>query len=220
MSGTDDIRAEYNRLGKLPDVAHLKDFARWDYISPEDWTELCQRSSDFAGVRDGDRLFEAGCGSGAFLAEVLAYRKVSLAGVDFAENLVEIARARLSGDFSVADITNLSAIQTGSYDRVLSHGVFLYLDTEDAARKAALEMVRVAAPGGTIYIGIVNDPERHADVEHPPSGTFLLRRSFWHDFAGTHGLSIVIVDQDQIFQKPTGYDAYSRMRYSLRLGKP
>lgn len=215
-----EIRDEYNRLGQRQDVVHLKDFARWSYLSSDDWTELCRRSADFIGVQDGDRLFEAGCGSGAFLAEVAAYRTVSLAGVDFAENLVAIAQSRLPGDFRVADITNLAFIDAGSYDKVLSHGVFLYLESEDAARRAALEMVRITRPGGTVYIGIVNDPDRHADFDFPPSGSFLLTRSFWRDFATDEGLTLELVDQERIFSKPSGYDCYSRVRYSLLLLKP
>ena len=207
-----EIRDEYNRLGQRQDVVHLKDFARWSYLSSDDWTELCRRSADFIGVQDGDRLFEAGCGSGAFLAEVAAYRSVSLAGVDFAENLVAIAQSRLSGDFRVAEITNLSFIDAGSYDKVLSHGVFLYLDSEDAARRAALEMVRITRPGGTIYIGIVNDPDRHADFDYPPSGSFLFTRLFWRDFATEEGLTLELVHQERIFSKPSGYDCYSRVR--------
>jgi len=215
-----EIREEYNRLGERKDVVHLKDFARWSYISSDDWTELCRCSADFIGIHDGDNIFEAGCGSGAFLAEVAAYRSVTLAGVDFAENLVTIARSRLRGDFQVADITNLLTIEAGSYDKVLSHGVFLYLDSQDAARRAALEMVRITRPGGTVYIGIVNDPDRHAEFEHPPSGSFLFTRSFWKDFAAEEGLTLELVDQERIFSKPSGYDCYSRVRYSLLLHKP
>ncbi|MCP5139312.1 MAG: class I SAM-dependent methyltransferase [Chromatiales bacterium] len=214
-----EIRKEYNRLGERKDLAHLKDFARWDFIGSDDWTDLCRRTADFIGVEDGDRLFEAGCGSGAFLAELAAYRTVSLAGVDFAENLVSIARSRLSGDFRVADITDLSSVEASSYDKVLSHGVFLYLDSVDAARRAVLEMVRITRPGGTVYIGIVNDPDRHAEFEHPPSGSFILTRSFWRNLAEQEGLTLALVDQDSIFSKPSGYDCYSRIRYSLLLKK-
>ena len=214
-----EIRKEYNRLGERKDLAHLKDFARWDFIGSDDWTDLCRRTADFIGVEDGDRLFEAGCGSGAFLAELAAYRTVSLAGVDFAENLVSIARSRLSGDFRVADITDLSSVAASSYDKVLSHGVFLYLDSVDAARRAVLEMVRITRPGGTVYIGIVNDPDRHAEFEHPPSGSFILTRSFWRNLAEQEGLTLALVDQDSIFSKPSGYDCYSRIRYSLLLKK-
>jgi len=214
-----EIRKEYNRLGERKDLAHLKDFARWDFISSDDWTDLCRRTADFIGVEDGDRLFEAGCGSGAFLAELAEYRTVSLAGVDFAENLVSIARSRLSGDFRVADITDLSSVEASSYDKVLSHGVFLYLDSVDAARRAVLEMVRITRPGGTVYIGIVNDPDRHAEFEHPPSGSFILTRSFWRNLAEQEGLTLALVDQDSIFSKPSGYDCYSRIRYSLLLKK-
>lgn len=215
-----EIREEYNRLGERKDLVHLKDFARWSYLSSDDWTELCRRSADFIGVQDDDHLFEAGCGSGAFLAEIAAYRRVTLAGVDFAENLVAIARSRLPGNFQVADITKLSSIDTGSYDKVLSHGVFLYLDSQDAARRAALEMVRITRPGGTVYVGIVNDPDRHAEFDFPPSGWFLLTRSFWHDLALEQGLTLELVDQERIFSKPSGYDCYSRVRYSLLLRKP
>ncbi len=214
-----EIRDEYNRLGERADLVHLKDFARWSYISSDDWTDLCRRTADFIGIEDGDRLFEAGCGSGAFLAELAMYRNVTLAGVDFAGNLVAIAQERLPGEFGVADITDLSSIESGRYDKVLSHGVFLYLDSEDAARSAALEMVRIAKPHGTIYIGIVNDPERHAEFDFPPSGAFLLTRAFWQDFASREGLALELVDQDRIFSKPSGYDCYSRVRYSLLLKK-
>ena len=215
-----EIREEYNRLGERRDVVHLKDFARWSYISSDDWTELCRRSADFVGVQDGDRLFEAGCGSGAFLAELAAYRRVTLAGADFAENLVAIARTRLPGNFQVADITDLSSIEAGSYDKVLSHGVFLYLDSLEAARRAVLEMLRITRPGGTVYVGVVNDPERHAEFDHPPSGSFLLTRSFWQELATQEGLALELVDQERIFSKASGYDCYSRVRYSLLLRKP
>ena len=80
--------------------------------------------------------------------------------------------------------------------------------------------MRIAKPGGTIYIGIVNDPERRYDYAHTPSGNFILRRAFWRDFAARHRLALELVDQDRIFNKPAGYDCYSRIRYSLLLKKP
>jgi SAM-dependent methyltransferase len=214
-----EIRDEYNLLGERKDIVLLKDFARWGYISSEDWTTLCRRTADFVGIEDGDAVFEAGCGSGAFLAELIAYRNVTIAGVDFAENLISIAKNHLSGDFGFGDITDLSSIESDRYDKVLSHCVFLYLDSQDAARRAALEMVRIAKPNGTVYIGIVNDPGRHETYDHPPSGAFLLPRSFWEGFAAQQGLDLEIVDQDTIFNKPSGYDCYSRVRYSLLLKK-
>jgi SAM-dependent methyltransferase len=220
MADSSDVRDHFNRLGERSDLSQLKDFAHWGYISDEDWTKLCRSAADFAGVTDGDSVFEAGCGSGAFLAELAAYRKVTLAGVDFAEKLVAIAQSRLVGSFSVADITNLASIPSGTYDRVLSHGVFMYIQTPEAGLSAAREMLRIAKPGGTIYIGIVNDPDRHAEYEHPPSGSFALPRSLWRTFAEHEKLSLEIVDQDRIFSKTSGYDTYSRIRYSLRMGKP
>ncbi|MFN0060991.1 MAG: class I SAM-dependent methyltransferase [Myxococcaceae bacterium] len=213
-------RDEYNQRGAREGVSHLKDYAGWDYLSPQDWTSLARRTADFVGIKDGDACFEAGCGSGAFLAELAAYRRISLAGVDFAENLVAIARAKLVGAFTNADITAMPHIPSARYDVVLSHGVFLYLGTVDRARSAALELFRVARPGARVYVGIVNDPDRQAPTEHPPSGTFFLNRSFWRAFAQEQGATLSVVDQDSIFSKDAGYDCYSRLRYSVLLTTP
>jgi SAM-dependent methyltransferase len=220
MTGSPDIRDEYNQQGARADLHHLKDFAKWSYISAEDWALSARRAADFAGIVDGDTVFEAGCGSGAFLAELVAYRRVTVAGADFAENLIAIAQQHLQGDFRVADISDLSMFESNHYDRVLSQGVFLYLPTHDVARKALLEMVRLAKPGGTIYIGLINDPHRKADYEFPPSGQFFLTRDDFRGWAEELGLAIEIVDQDQIFSSDAQYDMYSRVRYSLRLRKP
>lgn len=220
MLGSTQIREEYNLLAAREDLVALKDFSNWRYFSDDDWAELCRRTAQFVGVKDGDSLFEAGCGAGAFLAQLASHYRVSLAGVDFAENLVAMARQKLVGDFQVADITDMPSIASGRYDVVLSHGVFLYLESTEAARRAALELVRVAKPGGTIYIGVVNDPERTGTYDYPPSGFFVLSRAFWRDLAHEQGLTLELVDQDTVFSKPTGYDAYSRIRYSLLLRKP
>jgi SAM-dependent methyltransferase len=59
---------------------------------------------DRLGVGEGVRLLDIACGSG-FAAQLASGRRSQIAGVDAAENLVAIARARTpSGDFRVGDM--------------------------------------------------------------------------------------------------------------------
>ena len=215
------VTAEYNARAALGMDAELHQLNNWALFSAEDWENLSLRTAQFIGVEDGDRVFEAGCGAGAFLHSLKKLRVVQVAGVDLAGDLIAIARNRLQGEFWTGDIQDLSFASSESYDKVVSQGVFLYLPDMPTVRRAALEMVRIAKPGGTIYIGVLNDPARIESYRSPhvPSGNAFIARSFWAEFAARHSLELTMVDQDAIFSKPEGYDAHSRLRYSVLMRK-
>ena len=84
-------------------------------------------------------------------------------------------------------------------------------------------MVRITKRGGAIYVGVMNDPDRleayRVTYGQQPSGNYLLRRAFWHALAEREALEIRIVDQEEIYAKPEGYDGHSRLRYSVFLRK-
>jgi SAM-dependent methyltransferase len=143
-------------------------------------------------------------------------------GIDLSPGLIEVARRSLPGRFHVGDIQDLSCAADASYDRVVAHGVFLYLPSLAACERAALEMIRLARPGGLVYIGLLNDPERLAGYHSPhrPSGNAFVRREFWHALGARLGLAVETVDQERLFSKAEGYDAHARLRYSVRLSKP
>jgi len=223
LHSSQDIAAEYDRLASLGKTADLHQLDNWRLFSKEDWEDLCLRTAALIGLRDGDRVFESGCGAGAFLDTLRHHYRIEVAGVDFSEKLIAIARQRVPGQFWTADVQHLPFIETESYDCAVSHGVFLYLTSMEAAERAASEMVRITKRGGAIYVGVVNDPDRLEAyrVSHgqQPSGNYLLRRAFWHALAEREGLEIRIVDQDEIYAKPQGYDGHSRLRYSVFLRK-
>lgn len=135
-----------------------------------------------------------------------------------------IASAQVQGHFWAGDARSLSWVLDGTYDRVFSHGVFLYFPTLEVVEEAAREVLRIAKPGGLIYIGVLNDPDRLASYQAvrgmEPSGNYPVARDYRRAFAMKENLSLRILDQDQIFSKPSGYDAHSRLSYSVFLGKP
>ncbi|WP_313518245.1 sulfatase-like hydrolase/transferase [Pseudomonas sp.] len=216
------VAAQYDELARDSERSELHQLNNWGLFSNDDWQALCQSCARFIGVEDGDRVFEAGCGSGAFLHALQADWRIEVDGMDLSAELIKVAQSRLEGDFWVGDVQDLSRVASGRYDKVVSNAVFLYLPSQAACERAALEMIRLARPGGLVYIGLLNDPERLANYrsEHRPSGNAFLRRSFWHELGERHGLAVETVDQDSIYSKADGYDAHARLRYSVRLRKP
>ncbi|MDP4500400.1 class I SAM-dependent methyltransferase [Nonomuraea turcica] len=102
------------------------------------------------GVPPGRRWLDAGCGTGALSAAVLAAADpAEVTGVDPAEGFIGHARAQIAdarARFEVGDATSLS-FPAGRFDAVVS-GLVLNFVPEPA--RAVAEFARVAAPGATV----------------------------------------------------------------------
>src|SRR5580698_9409005 len=80
-----------------------------------DWLEIQERKSpalwgpvlDLAGVGEGTRMLDAGCGAGG--ASVMARARAAMvSGCDISESMLEIARERLPGaDLRLAELEHL-----------------------------------------------------------------------------------------------------------------
>jgi SAM-dependent methyltransferase len=110
--------------------------------------ELAPRLVAFAGVADGMRALDVGCGSGLLtgaLAERLGAENVAAA--DPSESLLAACAARVPG----ADVRRAPAEELpwpeASFDAVLSQLVLNFVADADAA---VAEMRRVAAPGAIL----------------------------------------------------------------------
>lgn len=71
------------------------------------------------------------------------YPGIQLFGCDYSESLVKIANERVEGTFIVADITDLSAYSDNFFDKTLSFGVFVYLNSLEDTSRAFRELVRI-----------------------------------------------------------------------------
>lgn len=214
------IAAEYDALASLDAHADLHRLNNWKLFERADFEELCRRTIDYVGIDEDDTVLDAGCGAGAFSAVLLEYsRRVRVIGVDRSRPLIEVARRTLpQGSFHVASILDLSFLDDASVDHTISQAVLLYLSNLADVDRAAREFVRVTRPGGRIYIGQLNDPDR-ISCGGIVSGNSVVPRSFWTKFADSHKLRVDVVDQASIFSKAVGYDGWSRMRYAVLIRK-
>jgi SAM-dependent methyltransferase len=115
------------------------------------WSRLlAQRFVEFAGLSEGERVLDVGCGTG-HLAAAVASRvgSVDVHGVDISPIYVDDARARHPDPritFHVGDACSLS-FASGTFDRVLSLLMLHFVPNWPAA---IAEMRRVAKPGATV----------------------------------------------------------------------
>jgi len=111
---------------------------------------------DAAGVRDGVRVLDVGCGTGALCA-IAAARGARPTGVDLAEGMVAAARrAHPSLEFASGDAEALPCAD-GAFDAAL--GAFVVNHVPHPERAAA-ELRRVLAPGGRVALAMWGPPER------------------------------------------------------------
>ena len=104
--------------------------------------------------RAGERVLDAGCGTG-ILAQELAARGVAVTGVDLSAKMLAVACEKAQGKKVAlfrADITSLP-FPTASYDAVVCFTVIEFVRQPE---KALQEMWRVLKPGGRLVVGVLN----------------------------------------------------------------
>lgn len=103
-----------------------------------------------AGVEEGTRLLDVGCGPG-LAAQLAAKRGAHVAGLDAAETSLEIARERTpEGDFRAGEMEDLPWADN-TFDVVTGFNSFQYAaDVVNALREAR----RAAMPGGRVAMAV------------------------------------------------------------------
>lgn len=145
-----------------------------DFFVPALFGQWPERLLDAAGVRDGERVLDVGCGTGV-LARTAARRthaRGAVTGLDANEGMLAVA-----GRAPEAVTWRLGAAEAlpfpdRSFDRVMSQFALMFFADPSAA---LTEMARVVRPGGTVTVAT------WAHVEESPGYAAmvdLLRRLF------------------------------------------
>jgi arsenite methyltransferase len=106
------------------------------------------------GAQPGERVLDAGCGPGFYVAETLdrVGADGSVVGVDASKPMLAVAAKRCEGhanvEFHEGDVTALP-VPDGEFDRVLSVQVLEYVADIPAALR---ELLRALRPGGRALI--------------------------------------------------------------------
>ena len=130
------------------------------------------------GAVPGDRVLDAGCGPGFYVAETLERvgPEGTVVGVDASEPMLALAAKRCEGHdnvrFEQGDVTSLP-VADADFDRALSVQVLEYVADIPAA---LAELLRVLRPGGRVLIWDVDWATVSWHSEDPARMQRFLRR--------------------------------------------
>nr|WP_246351975.1 class I SAM-dependent methyltransferase [Sphingobium subterraneum] len=104
-------------------------------------------------ARDGERVLDAGCGTGATMAQMLRKGRCHVTGVDRSATMIRRARARMKAlgktslcELAVGEIGHLPFV-SNSYDAALALNVFYFCGDDGAM---VTDLRRVLRPGGRL----------------------------------------------------------------------
>jgi glycosyltransferase involved in cell wall biosynthesis/ubiquinone/menaquinone biosynthesis C-methylase UbiE len=108
---------------------------------------------DYLELKDGDRIFDCGCGFGFYSMMMSKLRRVNLIGLDGDVTRLQWAqREHNAASFLSGDILQLP-FPDGAFDKVLMTEVLEHL-TDD--RKGLQEIFRLLKPGGVLALSVPN----------------------------------------------------------------
>ena len=130
-------------------------------IAVDDWKVYVDQISRLLKLRPGMSVFEVGCGGGAFLYP-LYHQGLTVAGIDYASNLVHLAKLAIpEGRFEVFNANDLASFENRRADVVLANSVFQYFDSLKMAESVLLAMFESAES----TVAVLNVPDLRLEME-------------------------------------------------------
>ena len=147
-----DLKSTYNRIAEDWHRDHQSD--DWWVAGTDVFLKL---------LPAGAAVLDVGCGGGT-KSKYLAAKGFRVTGIDFSENMIEIARREVPGaNFQVIEVLDLLKLP-GEFDGVFAQAVLLHVLKQDAPR-ALRDMVGKLKPGGCLYAAVKGKKDGQHDEE-------------------------------------------------------
>jgi SAM-dependent methyltransferase len=161
----------------------------WSYLSNEKWEEFINHCIHDVDLLDVKTVFEGGCGVGAVFKTLLTRNPLlELYGIDICK--ADVDRCLENIPYVQArqgTITDLTTIESNTFDFVLSNCVLSYLDSLDDVKQAVNELIRIAKPNHHIHLCVFTQL-----TECMKSLRLMVEKSWWEQFADK--VDIIIQD--------------------------
>lgn len=175
------------------------------------------------GMKEGESVFEAGCGCGSILY-LLHKANLQVGGSDYSESLIEIAnKLNISDDITVR-VANELPIEP-KYDYVISNSLFQYFPDLKYAEDVTCLMMEKSLKGSIaildvndlakqeLYLSIRRKAEPDYDTKYKDFQHLFVDKQFWFELGSKFNWAVTIEDQDIAEYKN------SKFRYNIFITK-
>ena len=132
-----------------------------DY-NTEDWQTLTAFIAKKFNLNTNSKVFEIGCGSGAFLYSLKQHSGCEIYGVDYSQPLIKIAKNYIDGDFKICDAKDNWGLEI-KMDNIISHSVFNYFPDMEYVTKVIENTFLNLKKGGSIAFLDLNNEKKESD---------------------------------------------------------
>ena len=101
-------------------------------------------------IKNNEKVLDLGCGNGR-LYQLFKGKNINYIGIDFAENLINIAKGKYGNYFKTADILNLP-FPNENFDSVWSVSVLHHIPSAEMRKRVLSEIKRVLRPNGRVVV--------------------------------------------------------------------
>ncbi len=148
----DNLRDTYNKIAE-----------EWhgDHQSNDWWVPSTNTFISF--LPTGASVLDVGCGGGT-KAKYLASRGLQVLGIDFSENMIEIARREVpEAEFAVMDMRDLSELRR-NFDGIFAQASLLHIPKKEV-HSVFRKFLSHLKPNGYLYIAVKEKKEGQPDEE-------------------------------------------------------
>jgi len=189
-------------------------------LTKEEWRKLVHSHVNGIQFQKGSKIFDSGCGSGAFLDILKEEYQIEVTGIDMDPTLIKLANSRVNGTFYQGDPRNLDFLPPEQYDYVFSFNLFQYFKNKKDVKSTIAQLSRLAKPNAPIMIGFVNDLKQwNLEDENNCEQNVFLDYQFWKDMGWEFGLEDLNIISERLIQGWFGEMEGKSYQYSVYLKK-
>lgn len=152
MKNNKKLKDTYNRIAE-----------EWhqDHQSDDWWQEGTDQFISY--LKDSASVLDVGCGGGT-KSKYLASKGLKVLGIDFSENMINIASREVpDAKFLVKDINDIDSLDE-SFDGIFMQAILLHIPKKDVG-EVLHKAVTKLNPGGYLYIAVKEKMEGGVDEE-------------------------------------------------------
>jgi phosphorylcholine metabolism protein LicD/2-polyprenyl-3-methyl-5-hydroxy-6-metoxy-1,4-benzoquinol methylase len=152
----------------------------WKYLSENQWNDLCKHSLHGLNINNIKRLFDAGCGVGAFLKYINKINPIiKLYGNDICKEAIDKCKKEI--DTAKVEVGNICAMKDiqkleNKFNFLICMGVISYLESLEAVKVAVNNFINIVKPGSLISICTLTENKNSLK-----SFRLLIPKKWWYE---------------------------------------